>query len=124
MWTQSVPCTQCLVMDLKAGKFKFYRHNFQLKEMHCLKRGVLDQTKYLQFLAALKFQPLLLIITDVLSSLCDGLFPCFAYYSALHYHYFPFPVCGDVWRHGSWCADDLRCPLPGDPRESSPCPEE
>lgn len=58
------------------------------------------------------------------ASLCEVHVLCFTCYSSIHHHYFPLPVCGDVWWHGSWLADDLCCSLPGHPRESPPCPEE
>lgn len=50
--------------------------------------------------------------------------PCVPCCSSIHHHHFPLPVCGDVWWHGSRPADDLCCPLPGDPGESPPRPKE
>lgn len=58
------------------------------------------------------------------ASLCDGPLLCVTCYSSVHHHYFPLPVCGDVWWHGSWPADDLCRSLSCHPREPPPGPEE
>lgn len=64
------------------------------------------------------------MVLTVWALLCDWPFLFLACSSSVHHHHLPLPVCGDVWWHGSWCADDMCCPLPGHPRKSPPCPEE